>query len=200
MVSKKLNLLISLTVIVILTASFRGCECKKRELDAIDKEWVKAYSMGQLIVFKSNFNDYDTFTVNSIRDFYPECNRIERSDFQNQTISIELLHARCSLSNKLNCKVELEITKEDEREAAVPFLRVFDLGYSPSEFKKYSKVLPVTLSTTKKLYSSSLIFLQNELSEGEYIKEFYWDKKDGLIRYTTSKNEVFELFSKGSVN
>ncbi|MBL7817307.1 MAG: hypothetical protein JNL70_20035 [Saprospiraceae bacterium] len=188
-------------LIIFITIILSSCECRKRELSNLDKQWVEPYTLGQCIIFKSSLNNFDTFKVAAIREFYTDCNRIEKSEFQNNIISIELIPNNCP--DKNYCRVSLEIQKDDESEAILPFIRVFTLEYAPSIQKKKLKTTQLKLSTTKKQYNSAFIFSSGDLTDSfgsHYLINFYWDKEDGLISYTTSKNEVFELLSKSSVN
>lgn len=49
------------------------------------------------------------------------------------------------------------------------------------------------------IYANAFFFDDNVNARSygsNYLKSFYWDKKEGLVKYDTNEGEVFELISK----
>lgn len=99
--------------------------------------------------------------------------------------------------NETYRNVELVINKEDKNSESFPSFNTFGLVYNIELNKSQSLKESISLSKTNKKYNSVYYFEDgvNAYNSGNgYLKSFYWDKKEGLIRYDTSDDEVFELF------
>jgi hypothetical protein len=172
-----------------------SCHCHQTELTTAEKHWTDPYHPGQMIVFKSNANHFDTLTVTEKRDFYTDCNPAERGRTKFHIISLELKPKTCADSNY--CLITIEIKKEKKDVAAIPFIRVFDLEYSPHIQNDQLKMTTVTLATNHKTYDLAFLFesgMSTTSYGNNYLTSFVWDKKDGLIRYS-NKDEIFDLLS-----
>jgi hypothetical protein len=173
-------------------------ECTPTYLTNEEKKWCEGYYVGQIIVFKSNFNHLDTFIVENKADFHTNenCNQLV-GILKKHLMRVELIPKICH--DTFYCKVELEIIKELQNENTLPFIRVFGFEYAANNEKIALLTKEITLSTTKKKYDSAYYFQQNsniKIYGNGYVKAFYWDEQDGLIRYESSKNEVFELLKR----
>ena len=175
-----------------------SCSCEQLQLSNNDKEWINCYNLYDTLIFKSKFNNYDTFFVSSKRDFHEECNIFEKGEHTNHTISIEIRPTKCPFDlDKFNrssilpnyCLIEIEITKKDKLLEANPNIMV--LGLEASKPHNSSE-----FSVGKYKYHSCYFFESGKSARNygmEYLQSFYWDKYAGLVQYKTIKNEIFEL-------
>ena len=184
-------------IYIIIVIFLYSCKCGQTELSDTEKQWVATYNSGQVIIFKSDLNNYDTLKVTEKRDFYTNCNQVEVGSTKFHVISVDLKPSICRDPNY--CEVSIEMEKDEQRVLALPFIRVFGLEYSPAIQSQKLQTTSITLTTTNKRYNPCYVFESGVLARSygnNYLKSFYWDKRDGLIRYTNRKNETFELYKK----
>jgi hypothetical protein len=182
-------------ILILLLLILYSCNCYQTHLTNEDKTWTAGYQKGQIMIFKSNLGNLDTIQVKErIEDFTnPDCNRLEIGSQQRQYISIELKPNKCHNIYYCNCTIWLE--KEDDKQEVSPSIRTFGLEFSTSNqlYRLISEKL--ILSTSNKKYNAYYFADKlNAINYGNnYLKSFYWDKKDGLIRYESYDGEIFEL-------
>ena len=179
----------------IVTATLLSCFCGQTELSDIDKRWIANYKYGEEIIFKSNLNNFDTFTVIEKRDFHTDCNPLETSSTKYHVLSVDMNEQRCHDSNY--CNVTISLTKHKQRETADLFIRVLGLEYSSKIQNNQLELTQLTLSTSNKTYDSCYIFQSGSLANSygnNYLSVFFWNQKYGLIKYISSNNESFELY------
>jgi hypothetical protein len=168
-----------------------SCSCYQTHLEEDEKAWCKPYIQGETIIFKGSDGTFDTIQVSKKEGFSNlDCNlRLGRE--QQNYINIDLIPKKCH--NPEYCEGEIDIRKEVEEEINHPFFRIFGLEYD--EGSELIEAI-IKLETTGKTYTKAYYFedKRNASNAGnEYMKSFYWDKQDGLIRYEAHNGEVFEL-------
>lgn len=172
-----------------------SCTCKQINLTNREKEWLNPYLKGEVLIFKSNKGKTDTITVTRKLEFITNenCEWFTIGNTQNQGISIDLKPNICH--NESYCEGEVSIIKSNVDKETSPFFRVFGLEFS-SPISKLIKQ-KVVLSVNGKTYNSAYLFQDgiNATNYGNgYLKSFFWDKKDGLIRYEGIDGEIFEIY------
>ena len=173
------------------------CRCKKFNLTAEEKEWINIYDSGQVILFKSNLSHFDTFEVVEKRNFYTNsnCNCLEIGNTQSQTLDVTLRPKTCH--DSFYCDVYIGIVKDTHQQKTQPTIRVFELAVNSENFESDFHTLPVILSTNRRIYDALCYQNQSQIKYGNnYLKKFYWDRKEGLIRYEANNGELFELWRK----
>lgn len=173
---------------------FYSCTCKQINLTFSENEWLNPYEKGEVLIFKSNKGNTDTITVTNKIEFITNenCEWFTIGDKQKQGINIDLKHNKCH--DKFYCEGEISIIKSNVDNETAPFFRIFGLEFSKNITQLIKKKL--VLSTTGKVYNSAYLFQNgiNSTSYGDnYLKNFLWDKKDGLIKYEANDGEIFEI-------
>ncbi|TGD59886.1 hypothetical protein [Flavobacterium humi] len=172
-----------------------GSCCNKMELTEEEKNWCP-YEEGQTLIFKSNLGNLDTLQVDSRVENYtnPGCNCVE--------VSFEQLHyIELVLSLKSNTKTLLHSTvsimKNDEGDATYPKLSFFGLTNTLQDKPTLSKKLRI--QATNQLYEHVYKFEDSinakNIDDG-YLSCFYYDRKNGLVKYVAKDGEIFELIKK----
>lgn len=176
-----------------------SCNCVETHLTKEEKEWFSVYNKGQIIVFESNRGNYDTIEVTEKLETHgnKDCNWIEIGTIQPHIMSVTFKPKVCH--NESYCEGGISINKDKVDEITFPSFSLFGLYYS----KLYQIIEPqkrvVKLSNTNKSYSSAYYFEDGVNANGfgtNCPKSFYWDKKEGLIRYDSKDGEIFELLKK----
>jgi hypothetical protein len=188
----KIKIVIPLILFAIVLNS---CTCVETHLTKEEKEWFSAYKKGQTIIFKSNLGNLDSIVIKKIEIHgNKDCNWIEIGTTQNHIMSIDFKPKVCH--NESYCDGGISISKANEDKKAFPSFSLFGLFYSKSYNKEKLKKLNIKLITTNKIYYQVYYFENGVNANGfgtNSPKSFYWDKKDGLIKYETKDGEVFEL-------
>ncbi len=173
-----------------------SCNCRQVDLKDSEKEWLNPYKRGDILVFKSNRGNVDTLFVTEKNEFFTNeyCEWFTIGNTQNQGINIDLKSNICH--NESYCESEISIIKSNIDKETAPFFRIFGLEFSDVISKLIKQ--KVVLSTTGKIYNNSYLF-QSEVNANNYgnnyLKSFFWDKKDGLIKYESNDGEIFEISS-----
>jgi hypothetical protein len=175
-----------------------SCNCVETHLSKEEREWFSAYEKGQTIIFKSNRGNLDTIVVVEKVETYgnKECNWFEIGTIQNNMIDIVFKSKNCR--NESDCEGNISISKDKPNEKRLPFFRIFGLEYAPATQNNELRTENIKL-TNGKAYESAYYFedqINADSYGGNYLKSFYWDKKDGLIRYDLIDGEIFELLKK----
>jgi len=171
--------------------------CTKVTLSNEQKKWFDAYDSSDVVFFKSNLGNIDTFTVTSKDDYYTQCNRFELSEYQYNLSVITLRSSNCHGKSSHNCFAQIQFKSNDE--SADETFRVFDLRSYFKHEKDTILIERIILNTSNKEYESRLFERGKSAtsSNGNFIQSFNWNRGAGLIRYTTHKGEVFDLWKFG---
>ncbi|RZK01517.1 MAG: hypothetical protein EOO46_20055 [Flavobacterium sp.] len=181
-------------IVVFLVFTIYSCNCTQVYLSDKEKQWVFPYKKGDVIIFKSNRGNFDTLVVVAKETVFtnPDC-LLEIGSKQREDISIKLQPNKCH--NQYYCEGEIAITKNDYEDNQ-PFFRIFGLEYSDSSINTKLFKTSFTSSNGKK-YISAYLFkdgLNADNYGSNYLKSFYWDKLDGLIRYESNDGEIFDVY------
>ena len=176
-----------------------SCKCIKTNLTKDEKQWFSVYKKGQKIIFKSNLGNLDTLSVTDKYESYgnKDCNCNEVGTIQNNMMNIDLQSKICH--NNSYCISGISISKDQIDQKCFPSFNIFGLYFSQIHKETLPTEQWLILKTSGKKCSHVYIFEDgiNAKNYGNnYLKSFYWDKKEGLIRYDTSEGEVFELLKK----
>lgn len=194
---KKSIAVLFLTMILILNSC--TCKCIKTYLTKEEKEWFSVYKKGQLIIFKSDLGNLDTIVVNDKYETFgnKDCNCYGIGPIQNNIMGIVLKSKICH--NDPYCDGGISISKDQVGEKSFPIFGVFGLICDQTFQKKIPRQESIKLTITDKVYNFVYHIEDNVNANNggnSYLKSFYWDKKEGLIRYDTSEGEIFELLKK----
>ncbi|WP_128414662.1 hypothetical protein [Flavobacterium sp. Root901] len=181
-------------ILITICFAIYSCTCKQVNLTKNEKEWLNPYKKGDILIFKSNLGSIDTVKVIDKTEFITNenCQWLTIGDTQNQGINIDLKPNICH--NKFYCKGEVSIIKSNVDDETAPFFRIFGLEFSKNVDRLIKR--KVVLSTTGKVYKSAYLFqdkINADNSGNNYMKTFFWDKIDGLIKYESNDGEIFEV-------
>lgn len=191
------NQSMKIAILLILNLILISCtNCYQTKLSPEEKSWCAPYKKGQTLIFKSDRGHFDTIAVTSKSEGYTnnDCNQGLGPE-QKHFIKIILKPKTCH--NLDYCESEIAIVKEDSLSEADPSLRIYGLEYDVSSNNYTFITEKMELSTIRKVYPNVYSFKEkiNATNYGNaYLKSFYWDKHDGLIRYDLQDGEVFEFF------
>jgi hypothetical protein len=167
------------------------CECEKLRLSKADKDWVSHFKEGQSFFYKSISGLTDTLVVSDTSNYFTTCNKLEVGEYQ-----YEIYVARFKIRSKSSYSgEELNITiTTQEWLKRNPYIYFGNLGPHQNELDKRQ---PVAIDTIlngeqfKSVYYYSLNFTADQYGQNNYFKNFFWDKKSGLVAYTTAGDDVF---------
>lgn len=179
----------------LLLIVLQSCACIKLKLTKDERAWC-SYSNDEILIYKSNKGNIDTLKVSDRYESYSneDCNFIEVSRKQINSLSVNL-----SLESKTKTVLasNVSITKDYNGETSFPELSFFGLT-SNLNFGRFVEN-KVRLSTTRKTYHKVHLIkdgLNARNIENGYLESFYYDQKDGLIKYVTKYGEQFELLKR----
>lgn len=189
------NLLLMIVSLVILIS----CNCTETNLTKEEKKWFSIYEKGQNLIFKSDRGSLDTIIVLEKVETHnnKNCNYFGIGSMQPNVMIITLKSNACR--NEPYCNGEIFISKDKVDRNYVPSFSLYGLNQINELEKDTSKLKSIKLNSKDRIYKQVYIFTDglNAKSYGNnYLKSFYWDKNEGLIRYDTNEGEVFELFTK----
>ncbi len=186
-------------LLILCAIIFNSCNCVETQLTDDEKEWFSAYDKGQIIIFKSNLGSIDTIEVSEKLQTHnnKNCNWLEIGRIQPEIMFITLTSKNCQ--NDPYCEGQMFISKSKESEKCYPGFSFF--GLLQKNELKYSlpNLEKIKLIMSNKTYSQVYHFENGVNANGFGInspKSFYWDKKEGLIKYETKDGEIFELLKK----
>lgn len=187
-------------ILILFLLLLNSCgKCIETNLTNEEKEWFSVYEKGQTMIFKSNLGHLDTLVVaEKVKQHNnSDCNYYGIGPMQPEIMFITFKLKNCN--NESYCEGGIFISKDEAYKIFNPSFRLFGLSYSQAFANLLSKETWCVLKTTKRKYTNVYVFEDgiNAKSFGRgYLKSFYWDKKEGLIRYDTSEGEIFELLKK----
>jgi hypothetical protein len=188
-----------LSVLILTLMLLNSCNCVETHLTKEEKEWFSVYKKGQNLVFKSNKGNLDTILIAEKTETHnnKDCNYFGIGSTQPHVMFITLKPKICH--NESYCDGEMFISKDQVDEKCFPSFSFLGL-LEKSELKNTTpKPQRIKLNSTNKTYSQVYCFEEGINADNygnNYLKSFYWDKKEGLIRYEAHDGEVFELLKK----
>lgn len=192
---KKITTLIIFMFLVLISCG----KCIETNLTHEEKAWFSVYEKGQTIIFKSNLGNLDTLLVHDKNEGHgnENCNYYGIGPIQPHIMNITLKRKNCK--NESNCIAGISISKNKENEKCFPGFYAFGLYQNGNLKNEDLKTTNFKLSTVKTIYNEVYHFEDGLNAKNVtlvFLRSFYWDKKEGLIRYDTSEGEIFELISK----
>jgi hypothetical protein len=175
-----------------LTAFLSGCgECEKLRLSETDKDWVSHFKEGQSFYYKSISGLTDTLVVSDTSNYLTPCNKFELSEHQYE---VYLVRFKIKSKNSYNGEEpNITITTEEWLKMS-PYIFFCNLGPRRNELDNKQ---PVAIDTIlngvqlKSVYYYSIDFNAEQYGPNNYFKNFFWDKKSGLVAYTTTSDDIF---------
>ncbi|GAB2862965.1 hypothetical protein [Hymenobacter ruber] len=175
-----------------------GSCCTRTVLAPSERAWLRPYSTGERVVFRSNRGTVDTLLVTRKEEFYTNegCNWFEIGPFKQHSISLDLRPVHCR--PHVTCSMAVNIRKDRPERPSLPYFDFLGLEYGTAA-NVTTMVRSLTLTTTHKTYPNAYFFAAgfNATNIGKgYLQSFDWDQTDGLIRYEAQDGEIFELVEK----
>ena len=193
-------------LVILLTALIsHSCllgDCKKIPLKKSYAEWYDGLpNEGDTLLFKGSDSSIDSFLITNKFLTYTPCNRIEISDYQygSFTLTGKMINSKTRYNNEKYFNIKMESTDNSPHET-YQYIQLLDvylegrnmidslkLEYLDSTAKRDLGVHVVPGSSHATIYTS-----ENMIS----IRDFYWSKKNGLVRYTTEDGVTYEFWKK----
>lgn len=187
-------------VLISFVLFFNSCgKCIETNLTSEEKEWFSVYEKGQTIIFKSNEGNLDTIVVSEKNEGHgnENCNYYGIGPIQPHIMNIILKFKNCK--KELSCNAGISVSKDKVDKKCFPGFYAFGLYQEGNLKNEDSKLENFKIAATGKSYNNVYQFEDGINAKNVsliFIKSFYWDKKEGLIRYDTSEGEVFELLKR----
>jgi hypothetical protein len=179
-------------LIFLLVAFLPGCgECEKLRLSETNKDWISHFKEGQSFYYKSISGQTDTLVVSDTSNYFTTCNKLEVSEYQ-----YEIYSARFKIRSKNSYNGEepnITITTQEWLKMS-PYIYFGNLGPRQNELDNKQ---PVAIDTIlngvqlRSVYYYSIDINAAQYGPNDYFKNFFWDKKSGLVAYTTKNDDVF---------
>lgn len=176
---------------------FSSC-CEKTDLSNEEILWTAPYKTGDLLIFQSLKSGFDSIRItNKIDKHAEDCNPLEISKYRVHSIIVEYATNRAECDGWQHPKILVSITKDRPDTSFLPKFRVFDIEFAPKYSLRDSLIIEGTqLKIVGKRYDSCYVF-KPEINASSLVPQtmaaFYWDKRDGLIKYISTDGEVWEL-------
>jgi hypothetical protein len=179
-------------LLFLLVAFLCGCgECEKLQLSDTDKDWVSHFKEGQSFYYKSISGQTDTLVISDTSNYITSCNKLEVSNFQYE---IYLVRFKIRSTNSYNGEEPNIMVTSQEWLKRNPYIFFGNLGPHRNESDNRQPVAIDTILNNEQLesvYYYSINSTAEQYGPNNYFKDFFWDKKSGLVAYTTTSNEVF---------
>lgn len=179
-------------LLFLLVVFLSGCgECEKLRLRETDKDWVSHFKEGQSFYYKNMFGLTDTLVVSDTSSYLTTCNKLEVGEYQYE---IFLARFKIGSKNTYNGEAPNIMVTTQEWLKRNPYIYFGNLGPHQNELDKRQPVAIDTLlngEQLKSVYYYSLNFTAEQYGPNRYFKNFFWDKKSGLVAYTTASDDVF---------
>jgi len=176
-----------ISLFLISSTVFTSClfsNCDQILLSDEDKAWCELYDTSQVLIFKSNLGNIDTFTITTT-NYLSQCNKFELSDYQYQRMSV--------VYNKNNHEfASLSIQKTTQNK---PCTKTIQIGNLKSDFSHLATEyiqLPNVKNSVKSNYFLASANTEITNFDSRKIKSFNWHKTFGLLQYITQDGEIFK--------
>lgn len=186
----KLKYIFYLTLLSV--AFLIGCNnCEKLHLTQNDKSWGDYFIPNQSFYYKNSNGKVDTLMVVDTADRYTLCNKFELSKYQYEIYRVDF---KITSSNMYN-EIEPSITvTTEEWQKHNPYIHFGNLGPHQNDLENKTPIAIDTIVNGVKLksvYYYAKGLNTEQYGEKEYFKNFFWDKRSGLVAYTTVNDEIF---------
>lgn len=196
---RNLKLIITLIILGFVTNScqFSGCEVKN--ISKSEQEWFDCYNEDQILTFKNQYGNIDTFIVQNIDTTYSPCNKFELGPNQYQKISISLKSNRLEKSRVFN-GIQIIFEQSYDEDYCDKSFYMFDYkSYRNTNIDRYFDDSLLILNNLNKEEVHCFIFDSKHddyYNTNDYgLRKFYWSKKNGLVKYIIQDSLEYELNS-----
>jgi hypothetical protein len=171
-------------LLIILSLFFNSCntlECEKLELTQEEAKWYNNFVDGEVKVYKSDLGNIDTLVCSIVKDGYLDCNRLERSEYQQRKIEIDFYFTG-NKGDKHNKDITLMISKYYKDKSANICFYTFSRWWcgQMNEIKGSQ-------------FNSEVYKVKNYSSSPTKIKTFKWVDSLGVTNYVLETGEKFKL-------
>ena len=178
---------------MLLSAAFLiGCSnCEKLHLTQNDKDWVNHFKPGQQFNYKSTKGEIDTLEIKDTSNYYTPCNKFELSEYQ---FEIYLMRFKIKSRGIYNNDESFISVTTEKWQKNNPYIYFGNLGPHRNDLENK---IPVAIDTIlngiklKSVYYYAKDLNTEQYGDKEYFKNFFWDKQNGVVAYTTINEEVF---------
>jgi hypothetical protein len=175
-----------------LVAFLCGCgECEKLRLRETDKDWVSHFKEGQSFYYKSISGQTDTLVISDTSNYITSCNKLAVSEYQYE---IYLVRFKLKSKNSYHGDQPNIMVTTQEWLKGNPYIFFGNLGPHRNELDNRQPVAIDTILNNEQLksvYYYSINVTADQYGPNNYFKNFFWDKKSGLVAYTTTSNDIF---------
>ena len=190
---------------ILLLCSCGQSSCIKKRILSTDKHWFNPYDSLDVVVFKSNYGNFDTLIVTTGKNdnWFTDCNRFELGPFQFETVSMSI-KSNNKHGSSYDGEISITLTSQfftwDGRPKGdtdcQKIIRVYNT--EARFFDNSPQLISQTISNPylKKQISSFYFDKNCNYFDKFYgnINSFNWNRKLGLLRYTTVDGEIYDLF------
>lgn len=164
--------------------------CKKLDISKEEKVRLNYFKQGQKSYYRNTKGQVDTFIVSEIRNFYTPCNKIELSKYQFEIYDISFV---MKSKSDYNNSQSLFVLRTRTEGTVIPHIYFDNLGPYRNEIENKEPTLIDTVLNNMEL--KSVLFYSNanteQYGQKEHFKNFFWDKKKGLVAYTSTEGGLF---------
>ena len=145
----------------------------------------------QSFYYKNSNGRIDTLMVADTADRYTLCNKFELSEYQYEIYRVDFKIISLRMYNEI--EPSITITTE-EWQKHNPYIHFGNLDPHRNDLENK---IPIAIDTVlngvelKSVYYYAKGLNTEQYGEKEYFKNFFWDKKSGLVAYTTIDDDVF---------
>lgn len=179
-------------LMLLSVAILAGCSnCEKLHLTQNEKDWVNYFAPNQSFYYKNSNGKVDTLIVTDTADRYTICNKFELSEYQYEIYRVDFKIISLSRYNEI--EPSITVTTE-EWQKHNPYIHFGNLGPHQNDLENK---IPIAIDTIlngiklKSVYYYAKDLNTEQYGEKEYFKNFFWDRRSGLVAYTTVNDEVF---------
>jgi len=185
-------------ILIFSIAILQSCvpDCKKLYLKEADKVWFSNYKIGDKLIFKSQYNDFDTIHITNKVITKPtgDC-KVFVSNYMAEFVRIDYEMKKDTFD--LIEDYFIQISAEDENKNAIPVIRLLNMEYSNFGHKSLKAKPSEINSNWKSIYTFNKANCPyTDLNADFGLTEFEWDKSYGLVTYKNVKGEKWILIKK----
>lgn len=185
-------------ILILIFSLIQSCgpNCEKVYFKETDKTWLSNYKPGDTLIFKSQFNDFDTiFITNKImKEPIGEC-RLFVNDYVAEYGRVDYEMKKDSFDLVQNYFIQ--IAADNKKRDATPVIRFLNMEYSNLMYKPLKSIPSKSNPKWKNVYIFNEKNCPYTNLEGKFgITEFEWDKNYGLVTYRNKNGEKWQFIKK----
>ena len=185
-------------ILILFIALLQSCvpNCKKVYFKETDKTWFSNYEDGDILIFKSQYDDFDTIYITKkiVKQPVDDC-KVFVNNYSAEFVRIDYKMKKDSFD--LVEDYLIQIAADEKSRDATPVIRLLNMEYSNFEHISL-KTKPSELNTKwKSVYTFNKTNCPYTNLNGKFgLTEFEWDKNYGLVTYKNEKGESWMLIKK----